>query len=590
MMGLIIVVMAFSFVPIKAEAATDFNTFPYGYRVKLRELQSAHPNWTFVPLYTGLDWNTVVNEEMQGNRSLIYITAKDSWKSKDPGDYDPSTGTFIGKSGKNWVRASREAVEYHLNPVNYFDEYHIFAFEQLSYNPAIHNADGVEAIIANSWMSHRPLEDQPNSEFNYSNVFVQNGIDSGVSPYHLASRVLQEQGRGDVANKVNHNALISGVYHVYNYYNMGASGNTEAQIIANGVTYAEQQGWDTRFKALTGGAKKIGESWINRGQDSLYLQKFDVDNSDGGLYWHQYMQNIQAPMSESGMVYRAYEGCGAINQNFVFEIPVYKNMPESEAPISVEKVNEFVRRLYRVCLDREADADGLDVWTQALVSRAQNGSQAASGFVFSEEFKGKNYCNECYVKHLYNAFLGREYDQPGLEHWVALLQSGQTREEVFNGFAVSEEFKGICESYGIEQGSGMAVPERGTRPMGDCCGCGKEDDVKLFVTRLYRVCLDREPDGDGLYNNCMVLWGGAMTGTQVAHGFIFSEEFMGHNYDDSTYVEYLYKAFMGRESDPPGKESWMITLSNGATREEVFYGFAQSVEFNDLCRQYGISN
>ena len=590
MMGLIIVIMAFSFDTIKVNAETDYDAFPSGYRAKLREINRLHPNWTFIPFNTGLDWNTVVQNEMQGNRSLVYVTCDDSWKSKDPGDYDASTGTYIGKSGKNWLRASRVAVEYCLNPVNYLDEYHVFAFEQLSYNPSIHNVDGVEAIIANSWMSYRPLEDQPNMPFNYSNFFIQAAMDSGVSPYHLASRVLQEQGRGDVAHKANYNPLISGEYGVYNYYNIGAYGKNSAEIIANGRAYAENKGWYTRALGLSGGAQILGADWINRGQDTLYLEKFDVDSSDGGLYYHQYMQNLQAPMAESGSVYRAYEECGAINSNFVFKIPVYNNMPNEEPAVDIEKVRQFVTRLYNVCLDRDPDASGLEHWTNILAEGQQTGSQVGYGFAFSEEFKNHNYCNSCYVKQLYKAFLGRDYDDSGLEHWVSKLNEGTTREEILNGFLLSVEFGGICEEYGIDRGTGIEVPQYGTVARGTCAGCGESDNVTQFITRLYSVCFNRLPDEEGLNHNCTLLWDHTLTATQMAHGFIFSQEFVNLGLDDSAFVDSLYRSMMDREADEEGKNYWMDKLANGTSREEVFLGFAKSVEFNNLCKRYGVSN
>jgi beta-N-acetylglucosaminidase len=590
MMGLIIVIMAFSLNTIKVNAETDYNAFPSGYRAKLREINRLHPNWTFVPFNTGLDWNTVVDNEMQGNRSLVYVTCDDSWKSKDPGDYDASTGTYIGKSGKNWLRASRVAVEYCLNPVNYLDEYHVFAFEQLSYNPSIHNVDGVEAIIANSWMSHRPLEDQPNMPFNYSNFFIQAAMDSGVSPYHLASRVLQEQGRGDIAHKANYNPLISGEYGVYNYYNIGAYGKNSAEIIANGRAYAENKGWYTRALALSGGAQIIGADWINRGQDTLYLEKFDVDSSDGGLYYHQYMQNLQAPMAESGSVYRAYEECGAINSNFVFKIPVYNNMPNEEPEVDHEKIRQFVTRLYNVCLDRDPDEKGLEHWTNILAEGRQTGSQVGYGFAFSQEFKNHNYCNSCYVKQLYKAFLGREYDDSGLEHWVSKLNEGKTREEILNGFLLSVEFGGICEEYGIDRGTGIEIPQYGTVARGTCAGCGESDNVTQFITRLYSVCFNRLPDEEGLNHNCTLLWDHTITATQMAHGFIFSQEFINLGLDDSAFVDSLYRSMMDREADEEGKNYWMDKLANGTSREEVFMGFAKSTEFNNLCKRYGVSN
>ena len=590
MMGLLIVVMAFSFDKIEVSAETDYNAFPQGYRAKLREINKLHPNWTFIPLITGLDWNTVVDNEMWGTRSLVYVTVKDSWKSKDPGDYDAATGKYDGKSGNNWLRASREAVEYNLNPINYLDEYHVFAFEQLSYNPSIHNIDGVEAIIANSWMSHRPLEDQPYSGFNYSNFFMQAAMDSGVSPYHLASRVLQEQGRGNVADKTNNTPLISGKFGVYNYYNIGASGKTDEEIIENGRAYAEKKGWYTRALALSGGAQILGKEWINRGQDTLYLQKFNVDNSDGVIYEHQYMQNLQAPMAESGSVYRAYEECGAINSNFVFKIPVYNNMPNEEPTVDEEKVSQFVTRLYNVCLDREPDASGLEHWTNILVNHEQTGSQVGYGFAFSEEFKNHNYCNSCYVKQLYKAFLGREYDEGGLEHWVGKLNEGTTREEILNGFLLSAEFGGICEEYGIDRGTGISIPRYGTIARGTCAGCCEIDNVTQFITRLYGVCFNREPDVDGLNHNCELLWNHTITATQMAHGFIFSQEFKNLGLNDSAFVDSLYRSMMDREADEEGKNYWMDKLAGGTSREEVFLGFAKSIEFNNLCKRYGVSN
>ena len=72
---------------------------------------------------------------------------------------------------------------------------------------------------------------------------------------------------------------------------------------------------------------------------------------------------------------------------------------------------------------------------------------------------------------------------------MALLESGTTREEVFNGFVGSKEFAGICQGYGIVHGGGVAVPQYGTIPAGPCSVCGREAGVTAFVTRLYDCLL-----------------------------------------------------------------------------------------------------
>ena len=84
-----------------------------------------------------------------------------------------------------------------------------------------------------------------------------------------------------------------------------------------------------------GGAEFISKSYILRGQDTLYLQKFDVDSSYDGLYWHQYMQNICAPSSEGSNIRKLYAEAGALDNQFVFRIPVYNNMPETPTAIPV---------------------------------------------------------------------------------------------------------------------------------------------------------------------------------------------------------------------------------------------------------------
>ena len=79
-----------------------------------------------------------------------------------------------------------------------------------------------------------------------------------------------------------------------------------------------------------------------------------------------------------------------------------------------------------------------------------------------------------------------------------------------------------------------------------------------------------------------------ITGTAAAHGFFFSDEFVNHNFDNAEYITRLYRTFMGREPDQGGFEYWMGRFSQGASREEVFQGFAQSKEFGEICASYGI--
>ena len=284
----------------------DVEQFPASYQNKLTQLKKAHPNWVFVKQNTGLDWQTVIKNENIGERSLIQTKMGSAY-----------TNGAHGQPG--WSYASEAAIKYYMDPRNFLDETRVFMFEQLTYNPSYHTQSAVQNILNSTFMKGSI----PGDSKTYAAAFFDIGSTLKVSPFHLACRVYQEQGKGE-------SALISGTYSgyegYYNYYNIKASGSTNKAIIENGLTYAKQQGWNSRYKSLQGGAKILSQNYILKGQDTLYLQKYDVDNSYNGLYAHQYMQNIMAPYTESSMVKSAYQSTGAINNSFVFKIPVYLNM------------------------------------------------------------------------------------------------------------------------------------------------------------------------------------------------------------------------------------------------------------------------
>ena len=117
-----------------------------------------------------------------------------------------------------------------------------------------------------------------------------------------------------------------------------------------------------------------------------------------------------------------------------------------------EGVTKFVARCYKLCLGRNADEGGLDAWCNQILSGANSAKDAAYGFVFSNEFISRKLSDEEYVRVLYRVFMDREADGSGLNAWVKVLNQGKSREHVFNGFADSAEFQRLCDSYGIYAG------------------------------------------------------------------------------------------------------------------------------------------
>ncbi len=287
--------------------SADVEQFPESYKDIMYSLKDKHPNWTFVRMDTGLDWNNVLAKESSGSYNLISTSrARESWKK--------------GVYGTGWSYCTPEIIAYYLDPRNFLTDTDVFQFEFLSYNQTYHTVSATQQVLDGTFMKGLV----PDTNKTYATVFTEIGQSKNISPLLLASRVRQEQGAGN-------SGLISGTYPgfegLYNYYNIGASGKTNVEIITSGLQKAREKNWTSRMASLTGGAEFLGGSYIGRGQNTLYLQKFDVDNSDGVL-WHQYMQNVQAPTSESQSTYKAYNNAGIISSApFVFRIPVYKNMP-----------------------------------------------------------------------------------------------------------------------------------------------------------------------------------------------------------------------------------------------------------------------
>lgn len=259
--------------------------------------------------------------------------------------------------------------------------------------------------------------------------------------------------------------------------------------------------------------------------------------------------------------------------------PVQEKPDEQEEPdVLPDSAEGFVRRLYRYCLNREADGSGLADWTERLESGRENGGEVAFGFFFSEELKSRNLSNEEYVELLYRVFLARKPDEAGKADWVSKLENGMSRQYVMNGFSASAEFTEICLNCGFGPGT---VP---TGQMRD-----KNQQLTAFVARMYEKALGRPFDEYGLNDWCDRLINQNWTPYRVAtEGFFHSREFLNKNTSNVEFVKILYRTFLNREYDEAGLYYWLARLSRGESRDRIIAGFADSREFADLMAKYGL--
>lgn len=310
--------------------------FTSSYINSLVELHKKHPNWRFRLLNTKLDWDTVIENESVLGRNLLYYTYGEGYRSLDPVSYNWETDTFNRHPTEtNWWYASSDAIKYYMDPRNFLTEKNIFMFEVLSYQPTYQNLNLIRNMLDKTFMptiyKNHYGED---SMYNYAADFIEAGDTYGVSPSHLASRIIQE---GNNSSSVEYEGTT---YRVYNFFNIRATGENPKR---RGLLWAASLGdysggtsygriWDTPKKSIMGGAQFLAEDYIAIGQDTLYFQKFAVSVSTG-RYSHQYMQNITAPLTEGAKVYNAYNSVNALDKEITFIIPTYLNMPDSKVPI-----------------------------------------------------------------------------------------------------------------------------------------------------------------------------------------------------------------------------------------------------------------
>lgn len=355
--------------------------FPASYAKLLAILHEQYPNWTFVPVQTGLDWNTVIAEESKAGRNLIHQSSNDAKKSTASSEYNWYKNTWTIRDSSGWVTAHPDYIAYCMDPRNFLNAENIFMFESLSFSSA-HNLSGVQAILNNTFMANGIVDSARN--LNYANAFMEIGQTVGVSPYHLAARVRQEQGANGTS------PLISGTYAgyegLYNYFNYGAYGTPNSVLYANGLTYARNQGWTSRYASLLGGSKKLAENYISVGQDTLYFQKFNVVNASS-LFAHQYMTNVEGAISEGKSVASAYADK---TQAFVFEIPVYSNMPESPVQFTASgNRNNYLSSLSVSGLSLTPTFNGASTNYSIIVDSAVNSINiSASPVVGTSKVKG----------------------------------------------------------------------------------------------------------------------------------------------------------------------------------------------------------
>ena len=307
----------------------DFNSqisnFPESYRSALKELHNKYPNWKFIPDYVNLPFSDAVYYQTLGERKQVQLSYHPiSWRSLSKDNYNWTEGTWKDTNG-GWTIASREIISYYMDPRNFLNADSIYMFLLQSYGNGTYTKEGLGSIVKGSFLDTDA----------YKTIILNAGVQSGVSPYVIASKIIQEQG------PAGGNALISGNYKgyegYYNFFNVGASGDTNADVIKNGLEFAKQSGWTTPELSIVGGAKRLNDNYMLKGQDTYYYQDYSVffTNED---YCFQYAQAVHDAYNKGSKLKSMFGE--KYDSTLYFRIPVFDQMPTSAYPLP-EKNNKL---------------------------------------------------------------------------------------------------------------------------------------------------------------------------------------------------------------------------------------------------------
>ncbi|OUN24364.1 hypothetical protein B5G37_07855 [Pseudoflavonifractor sp. An85] len=315
------------------EAYLKEQGFPESYWDGLKMLHAMYPEWVFKADHTGFDWDYAVDQESVIGKSLVQSTSKSSWKSTDPKAYNWDTGVWTVYDSGGWVAASREIVAYYMDPRNFLSQNSIFQFLLQSYDGNVQNVAGVERLVDGTFLD-ATVTDTDGKKIYYPQVIFDAGKKVGVNPYVLAAMIVQEQGVKGQSDSISGKA--PGFEGYFNYYNIGAVAGGGNTAVKNGLIYAKGgssgngtsygRPWDSRVKAITGGAQFYANGYVTAGQNTLYLKRFNVQGDNP--FTHQYMTSVWGASSEGLSLAGGYSE--ELRQApLVFSIPVYEDMPST---------------------------------------------------------------------------------------------------------------------------------------------------------------------------------------------------------------------------------------------------------------------
>lgn len=117
-------------------------------------------------------------------------------------------------------------------------------------------------------------------------------------------------------------------------------------------------------------------------------------------------------------------------------------------------VENFVKRLYNIALNREADSGGLEHYTERLMQQRYTGAQVVHYFLNdAPEFERRKLSDSQFLDLAYAAIFDRQPDAEGKAFWLDRLIKDYSRRWVIANMIGCPEFDNMCKAAGIKTGN-----------------------------------------------------------------------------------------------------------------------------------------
>ena len=259
---------------------------------------------------------------------LVYKNVSYNYSFKEMIDIQMTKTPKSDGAGK--IAATRGEVEFFSNPNNFSrSDREFFQFLVLS-RTAGFNANEINRGILSS----------AGTLTGQGQAFITAANRYNINEAYLIAHALHETGNGTSTlaqgipvdkngnvtrdSKGNIATTPDTKHTVYNMYGYSA---VDSDPINGGAKYAFNHGWFTPEAAIIGGAKSIN-SYISRGQDTLYKMRWNPDSPG----YPQYATHVQWATGQTRRIYDLYQLI--YSYEAVFEIPSFRNIPNSGSVVA----------------------------------------------------------------------------------------------------------------------------------------------------------------------------------------------------------------------------------------------------------------